>query len=235
MNEKKQGHVEDGGMSKEQRTRLIRETEEKIKQSPIYQFCAERGMEEETIDSAQKTSRYDAEAVRRCQRAAETGDSDAMCTLAEMYSKGDGVTKDTEKALYWFLRAAEAGNSTAMYHLAGRYDFLGGSRNSGEDYTKAVKWYTKAAEAGRSDAMNRLGWMYLVGQGVGKDCEKATEWFHKSAEAWNISAMDILASNYERGIGVTRNYEKAVEWYRKAAQRGHNGAKKRLRKLGELS
>ncbi len=82
--------------------------------------------------------------------------------------------------------------------------------------------------------MNRLGWIHLVGKGVGKDCEKAIEWFHKAAEAGHVNAMDALASSYERGVGVTRNYDKAVEWYHKAAQRGHNGAEKRLRKLGEL-
>jgi len=234
MNEKNPSHVERGGMSEEQRARLIRETEEQIRQNPIYQFYVEQLAEESAIDSGKKTSRYDAEAIGQIQKAAEAGESDAMCALAKMYSKGDGVAEDTEKALYWFHRAAEAGNSTAMYHLAQRYDILGSLRHSSKDYSKAVNWYTKAAEAGRSDAMNRLGWMYLLGQGVGKDCEKAIEWFHKSAEAGNISAMDILASNYERGIGVTRNYEKAVEWYRKAAQLGHNGAHKRLRKLGEL-
>jgi TPR repeat protein len=46
--------------------------------------------------------------------------------------------------------------------------------------------------------------------------------------------MDALASAYERGVGVTPDYDKALDWYRRAAQCGHNGALKRLRKLGEL-
>ncbi len=50
----------------------------------------------------------------------------------------------------------------------------------------------------------------------------------------NVNAMDALASAYERGVGVTPDYDKALDWYRRAAQCGHNGALKRLRKLGEL-
>lgn len=230
MNEKNPSHVEDGGMSEEQRARLIRETEDKIKQNPTYQLCLEREIDENTIDSNRKTSRYDAEAVRQFQESAENGDSNAMIALAEIYNRGKGLMKDSEKALYWFHRAAEAGNSTAMCYLARRHDLLGSHRNTSEDVTKAIKWYTKAAAAGRSDAMHRLGWIYLIS----KDCEKAIQWFHEAAEAGHINAMDSLASSYERGIGVTQNHNKAVEWYRKAAQRGHDGSVKRLRKIGEL-
>jgi len=64
--EQDEKNVEDGGMSKEQRARLIRETEDKIKQDPIYQLCVEREIDENTIDSHKKTPRYDAEAVRQC-------------------------------------------------------------------------------------------------------------------------------------------------------------------------
>ena len=234
MNETNSDHVEKDNLSKEQRARLIRETEDKIRQNPIYQFCVERLAEENAIDSKRKAHRYDPKTMRQYKKAAEMGDSDAMCTIAEMYWKGEEVTKDSEQSSYWFNKAAEAGNSTSMFHLARRHDFIGGLRNSDKDYKKAIYWYTKAAETGRSDAMNRLGWMYLVGQGIGKDCEKAIEWFLKAAEAGHINAMDILASSYERGVGVTLDYEKAMQWYRKAGQLGHDGAKKRLRKLGEL-
>jgi TPR repeat protein len=186
MNEKNPSHFDNGGMSQEHRARLIRETEDKIKQDPIYQLCVEREMDENTIDSHKKTSSYDTLTIKQYQKAAENGDSDAMIVLAKIYKRGEGVMKDSDRALFWYQKAAEAGNVAAIYHIARRYDLLVSLGNSSEDVIKAIKWYTKAAEAGRCDAMNRLGWMYLIGKGVGKDCKKAIEWFLKAAEAGQL-------------------------------------------------
>jgi len=51
-------------------------------------------------------------------KAAKQGNADGAFGLAEMYSKGEGVGKDEEQAMYWFETAAEAGSLRAMQTLA---------------------------------------------------------------------------------------------------------------------
>ena len=41
------------------------------------------------------------------QAAAENGDAEAQYKLGDCYDKAKGVTRDYEKAAYWFAKAAE--------------------------------------------------------------------------------------------------------------------------------
>ena len=50
-------------------------------------------------------------------RAAEQGDAKAQFSLGWCYSKGEGVAKDTKKAVAWYRKAAEQGDMAAQYAL----------------------------------------------------------------------------------------------------------------------
>jgi|SRR6266487_2371158 len=45
------------------------------------------------------------------------GDSDAQLSLGICYQRGEGITIDLEKAVYWYQKSAEAGNSAAQVIL----------------------------------------------------------------------------------------------------------------------
>ena len=80
---------------------------------------------------------------------AEEGDARAAYHLGWLYSNGNGLKVNEEKAVYWWTRAAEAGHVDAMFALGTAY-----TTNEGltRDPSKALHWYLAAADAGQEDA-----------------------------------------------------------------------------------
>ena len=79
---------------------------------------------------------------------AKEGDVVAQIQAAEMYSKGQGVAKNSNEAVGWYQKAADQGNADAQLSLGNLY--LGGKgipKNSAE----AAKWFT-------SSPQRRDGW-----------------------------------------------------------------------------
>ena len=58
------------------------------------------------------------EFVKWIRRAAEKGDTDAMCILGRRYMRGDYVEQDMEQAEYWLRRASEGGDEDAATSLS---------------------------------------------------------------------------------------------------------------------
>ncbi len=81
-----------------------------------------------------------------------------MHNLGGMYYSGEGVVKDSVKAVEWLAQAAIAGNTQAIYNLAVAY--YNGDGVS-KDYAKAVEWFRKAAEQNNAGAMYNLALAYL--------------------------------------------------------------------------
>lgn len=68
-------------------------------------------------------SEDDAEAVGWFMLAANQADAAGEYGLGYMYMKGEGIKKDSEKALYWLKRSAEKENNNAMKVMAQAYRF----------------------------------------------------------------------------------------------------------------
>jgi TPR repeat protein len=75
------------------------------------------------------------------QGLAEQRDADAQFNLATMYYKGEGVTKDLNAALYWYLQAAEQGNIQAQYNLGVMYRH---SEMAKRDLISSYMWFVLA-------------------------------------------------------------------------------------------
>ena len=86
-------------------------------------------------------------------KEANAGSASAQYNLGGCYANGDGVVKDSAKAVEWFRKAAEQGHVGAQWILGRYYD-----RGEGvaKDSVKAVGWYRKAAEQGNEDAQREL-------------------------------------------------------------------------------
>ncbi|MEY8687941.1 protein kinase [Bacteroides sp. AN502(2024)] len=164
-----------------------------------------------------KNSLY-TEAIPFLDKAANQGYVVAQCKLGVCYDYGNGVEKDSVKAVEWYKKAAEQGNAEAQYRLGMCYNISEG------DWVKAVEWYRKAAEQGNAGAQYCLGICYNYGKGVEKDSVKAVEWYRKAAEQGNAGAQCKLGVCYDYGNGVEKDSVKAVEWYRKAAEQGNADA-----------
>jgi len=81
-------------------------------------------------------------------------DPRAAYDLSLRLFRGDGVRKDSYKALQWMRDAAERGNVNAAKALGGLY--LTGLEEMGADYREAEIWLTIAANAGDKEAQEML-------------------------------------------------------------------------------
>ena len=78
------------------------------------------------------------------ERAAENGDSEAMCKIGNMYLNGRGVKQNCKKALYWLEKATAQGEADAACSIGYYY-------NLQKQYKTAAKWY-------RTGAKLRIDW-----------------------------------------------------------------------------
>ncbi len=163
-------------------------------------------------------------ATKRMQlvQKAVAGDKQAQLDLARMYRDGDGVRKNGEQAIKWYLLAADQGDTEAMFELGWLYHEDG--KNNREFKKQAVFWMTKAAEEGLGKAQYCLGWWYYHGSVGRVRYKEAARWYHKAAEQKEAYAYDELGLLYYYGLGVKRDLKAAVQWYRKGAQAEHEWA-----------
>ena len=116
-----------------------------------------------------------AESLDETRKKAEKGDARAQFNLGVMYSKGEGVPKDSAEAVKWYRLAAEQGEPIAEFALGVMY---ANGRGLPKNETEAVKWYRKAAERRLSLAQMELGDVYVAGKGVAPDFIEAHAWFN---------------------------------------------------------
>lgn len=101
------------------------------------------------------------------EKAADTGDRDAMLNLGVMYEEGDGTAQDNTKALKYYLAAAQKGESLAQFNICRFYFY--GTHPLKQDFTNAFKWCSASAQQDDYYAKLFLGRMYAQGLGVKKD------------------------------------------------------------------
>src|SRR6185312_8911636 len=70
---------------------------------------------------------------------AESGDSEAMFELGDMYDSGSCAPVDESKALTWLRKAAQNGNKAALSSI-GRAYYLENGRDEAH-YTNALLWF----------------------------------------------------------------------------------------------
>ena len=87
----------------------------------------------------------DVDALRR---KAEAGDAKSQFDLADAYSEGKGVAKDSAKGMDWLKRSALQGYAGAQVVLGYMYQK---GINTEQDPEEAAKWYKKAARQGDKD------------------------------------------------------------------------------------
>lgn len=127
-----------------------------------------------------------ANALTFFQRAANSGNADALNNLGVMYHYGEGVAKDFTKAAEWYRKAAEKSHVKALYNLGILYQ-------DKEDFASAAYWYGKAVEQGHAKAMTNLATLYYYGIGVSQNNDKALELYGKAAGKGDEKAKSCLA------------------------------------------
>jgi hypothetical protein len=107
-----------------------------------------------------------------------------------MYLKGQGTTRDAEKAFEWYQKAAEQGYVRAVYKIGFLYHKGEGvKKNNG----KAFTWIKRAAEQDYRPAMYYLGKLYASGAGTSKNLNAALVWYEKAEKAGYHPAKKAIA------------------------------------------
>lgn len=184
------------------------------------------------VDTARSTALY--------RESAMLGYGPARNYLGFRYFKGEGVTQNTDSALYWLRLAAEDGDPGAANNLG--YLYASGELME-KDYAKAREWFGRAAEAGLHTAEAQLADLYREGLGGEADTLGAIILYNKAVEGGlrdarlkmvsllreaagkgDPRAMALLGEAYAKGNGVPYNHDLATEYYLRAALRGNPSA-----------
>tara|TARA_R110002167_G_scaffold96811_6_gene256030 strand:- start:342 stop:1466 length:1125 start_codon:yes stop_codon:yes gene_type:complete len=137
---------------------------------------------------------------------AQTGDIDAMNSIALLYEQGKGVMKSLKESEYWKAEAIKV-----------------------QQHHAVMKVLNKARQSD-VQAIDELIDIYTTGKGVKADALKAQQWkdkktailqaqdeLHaqevlKKAEAGDLDAMKAIAGLYQSGNGLERSDSKAKDW-----------------------
>lgn len=163
------------------------------------------------------TSVDKARAVKYFDSAASLGDCNTALTLAEWYSSGKYVAKDSKKAFSYYLLAAKK-SPEAMFATAECYtNGIGVKR----DPIKAYAYYFKSTKLGYNPAVLKAAECLIEGRGVSQNTEKAKELLAKITMSGNPKADILQARIYEKA----GNYPVAFKLYHHAQELGDLTAK----------
>lgn len=146
----------------------------------------------------------------------------ALYMLGMMYSRGDGVDRDANKALDLWQKAADEEHPASLSLLGRAY--VEGKLGLGKDVESGMALLEKAANRGDVTASMYLGRMYAKGDGVAQDMERAMKWYEQAASGGDAHAQYIVGLAYLEGSGVSVDESKAFNWLKLAAGQEHVNA-----------
>lgn len=171
----------------------------------------------------EKSGSYD-DAFKLYIQAGNAGYAAAQTATGRLYEIGQGVNRDHEEAMVWYLRAANQGDVNAQFNIGSFYYYA-------QDYVQAMEWYEKAADQGYAPAQFSIGVFFDKGDVNWRDYTQAMTWYKKAADQGYVGAQYNIGLLYENGEGVKRDFSQARAWYQKAADQGYKDAEAALKRL----
>jgi TPR repeat protein len=153
--------------------------------------------EAKRIQRKQGMTAEDIRAFELFYRAATAGHAEAQCHVSSCYALGNGVQKNTKKALKWLQRSAEQISRCRAIRL--RVFFAVGLTDFSQDYVEAANWYRYAADQGNAPEQFEIGESYRKGIVVPQDYYEAAQWYHKAAKQGYADAQYKLALYFRGG------------------------------------
>lgn len=172
---------------------------------------------------------YFKEAAEQFEKIIQDGENDFLLyRLGTMYYEGQGVEKDTMKALEYFQQSAEMNNPNALYALG---KFYADKEMEIYNPVEAEKYFCSSIQEGNEYAKYSLAMLYVDKQSELYNPEKAIKTLIEAAEQSNDSAMYRLGKIYLAEEHGCQNYEKAISYFSQAAELGNNDAMYQLGKM----
>lgn len=130
-------------------------------------------------------------------KLASEGVCAAYVEIGKIYEvAGDGVTKDFQKALYWYRKAAFEEDDVRGYLALGRMCYQG--KGVAVNYEEAFRLYSLAAHNDKPVAYLMLARMYWLGRGTNADVHEAIENYQNAMRLGNVIAMQELGFVYRQ-------------------------------------
>ena len=153
------------------------------------------------------------------QQACERGGRRECYRLALLYQSGEGVTKDTPRAVDLYRRACSDGGAHGC--------FVNGFASDGargvERPKIAAALFDAACEKGVAVGCFDLGNLYEMGEGVPRDPARLDALWRKACDGGVVRGCNYLALRYETGApGLRPDPAKAVALFEKACQEKHD-------------
>jgi TPR repeat protein len=182
------------------------------------------------------------QAMQWFRKSSDAGDSDSTLMVGYMYSHGEGVELDAEKAFAFYLTAARAGNNGAMFNIGEYYKNGKGVAQNG---SAARFWYLRAAMSGSEDASEQFAQLaasesadgarlYALAEKTRNSAStnaafeaakiKAFPIMMESAEMGYLPAVATIVNAYQYGDGVAKDMAKAREWALISAEMGNDSS-----------
>lgn len=149
--------------------------------------------------------------LKRCM---EVGVPESFAEMGDMYSEGNGVACDRQRALELYHRALDEGYPEALHNIACYYmfDMTTGKYRDKTEIRQGISRLHKGIECGVAECLSTLAYCHQKGIGVPENAEKALRLYKKAAEAGNPGAYFRVGSMYYYGEGCRKNDASAWEW-----------------------
>ncbi|MEF2920690.1 MAG: MobP3 family relaxase, partial [Acutalibacteraceae bacterium] len=142
-------------------------------------------------------------------------------TIGTMYTKGQGVETNEDKAIEWLTKSAQKGNATAYQKLG-----LIFANNDSKYFNveKAIEYFEKSVDGGNSFANYQLAKIYLDKESRFYDLGKAITNLQTSADQGNHFANYHLGKIYADPESQYYNLDKAITNLQTSADQGNHFA-----------
>ncbi len=158
---------------------------------------------------------------------AEAGDPAAQTLLAEIYSRGLGVARNSQVAADWYMKAAEQGVPEALLQYA---LILSNKQNASDtELLKARNMMRTAADAGNAHAEFNYAQMLVTDRPTSASYRKAYPYFMRAAQKGIPEAQYAVSQYLTNGTaGIESDYEEARKWLTLAARQNFDIAQLEL-------
>ncbi|MCU0831684.1 MAG: sel1 repeat family protein [Rhizobiaceae bacterium] len=158
------------------------------------------------------------------ERVADTGESDAMRSLARFWRTTGVNGPDMQAAVRWSEQAADAGVVSELVWLGNAYR-TGSVVPRDDARSLALFERALALDPTNSAATIAVGQAYLNGIGTPADPKRAFAFFERAADRGDTEAKIVLARMLAEGLGVEPNPAAAFEQLQGAVELGSVSAK----------
>jgi TPR repeat protein len=145
--------------------------------------CSNQPTQSASYDPSSAIPDADPEGRIPALEALANNDPRAAYDLGLRFFRGDGVKKDTYRALQWMRNAAERGDLEAQ-KAVGRF-YLTGLEEMGADPREAENWLKIAASRGDYEAKQLLEEATYARQSDDQDNRRLNDWRHAFYGYWN--------------------------------------------------